>query len=231
MAIALVTGQHAQATSVTSAATIAVSFPVGTTAGNLITIAPSSDQTGTHATPTDDKSNTYAASAPSTDGGTTERVSGWYAKNCIAAAVSVTAHFTTAAANLGIEIAEFSGADTSAPLDKTGGLATSAATDAFSPSVTPTTNNQLIWGASKNDQDIPVAGTGYTLLDADGLVGIGHEYLIQGTAAAVTTEFSETFSGQWVVLIATYKAAAAGAAAKAVPLVAVLQAINRGATR
>lgn len=213
MAIALVTGQHAQAASVTSAATIAVSFPLATTAGTLLTVSASSNQAGTHATPTDDKSNSYAASAPPTDGGTTERVSGWYAKNSISGTVSVTAHFSPSAGLLGIEIAEWSGADTSAPLDKQGGLATGATTDAFSPSVTPTTDGQLIWGACMNDQDVPVAGTGYTLLDSTGTTGIGHEYKIQSTAAAVTTEFSEAFSGQWVVLIATYKAAGAAAAA------------------
>src|SRR6267378_166160 len=109
MPIVLVTGQHADANFSGSANSIAVSFPASTAGGHLITEVSLCNSAQTATTPTDDKSNTYAVSAPQTiETPGTQVITGYYAKNCVAATLTVTAHFSANTGFQGIQIAEWS---------------------------------------------------------------------------------------------------------------------------
>lgn len=208
MAIALVPGQHAQASFGGSASSISVSFPVATTAGNLICELSMANSAQNPTTPTDDKGNTYAVSAPQTVsilGG--QVVTGYYARNCIGGTVVVTANFSAPTSFQGIAISEYSGADpTSIVLDQSDGLYTAATTDALSPAKTPSMAGELIWGGCVNNIGASnVAGTVFTLLDTNAGSGHAHEYFVQGTPVAISTEFKAGSSGAWAVLIATFR--------------------------
>lgn len=208
MAIALVSGQHAQANFGGSASSISVSFPAGTTAGNLICELSLANSAQNPTTPTDDKSNTYAVSAPQTvsvAGG--QVVTGYYSRNCIGGTVVVTANFSAPTSFQGIAISEYSGADPStAVLDQSGGLYTASTADAFSPPKNPSVPGELIWGGCVNNIGASnTSGTIFTLLDTNAASGHAHEYAVQTAALTVSTEFKAASGGAWAVLIATFR--------------------------
>lgn len=209
MAIALVSGQHASASLATPASAIPVSFPAGTGVGNLIAVVAMCNSAQTALAPTDDKGNSYAASAPETTsvaGG--QNVSGWYAKNCAGGAVVVTAHFSASTSFCAVAVSEYSGVDPISPLDQVGGLYTPSTADALSPSRTPLVGGELIWGGCVNNIGASnTAGTPFTLLDTDAAAGHAHEYFVQGIGGALSAEFKAASAGAWAVLIATFRPA------------------------
>lgn len=209
MAILLVTGQHASLSRGTAGATISVSFPAPTTAGNLILVLAMCNSAQSALAPTDDKGNSYAASAPETTsvaGG--QKVSGWYARSGIGGVVSVTANFSASTSFCAIAISEYSGVDPLAPLDQVGGLYTPSTADALSPVVTPLRSDELIWGGCVNNIGVSnTAGTNFTLLDTDAASGHAHEYFVQGVGAAIAAEFKAASAGAWAVLVATFRPA------------------------
>lgn len=128
-----------------------------------------------------------------------------------------------------LSAAAFSGADTTAPLDQTNGNGGGTMTTGFQPgSVTPTTDNQLIftalsWGSSINVTSV----TGATQIDETDFAGGnnfggGDAYAIQTTATAVNPAWNwtgGTVSGNCSQ--ATFKAAAAGATQKLLAIIGV----------
>ena len=215
MAIALVTGQKAVAdTDLTTGTTLGVAFPGNTTTGNLIVV-----NTGNA-----DSTNTEAADAVACTGATfsinqvqqwsttpDQRVDGHYAKNITGAATpTVTATWAPDVGWRHIHISEWSGADTTAPLDKTGS-GTGTGTTYTTSSQTTTTDGQLIYVAEGNG-NAPTVGTApnFTQLSIGTNYGNYSEYLIQAAAGAIVGEVNGG-STDYVTIMMTFKAAAGAA--------------------
>ena len=150
------------ATPQTHSASVAVTYTVAQTAGNLNIVAVGwNDTTSTVTGVTDTRGNTYTlAIGPTT--GTGLRQSIYYAKNIAAGSNTVTVTFNQAAAFVDIRALEYSGLDTANPLDETAGAAGSGTT-ASSGAATTTAANELIFGAGMTASAFTKAGTGFTL--------------------------------------------------------------------
>jgi hypothetical protein len=222
MAIALVSGQKAMAdTDISTGTTLGVAFPGNTTTGNLLVV-----NTGN-----DDSDNTNAVDSVACTGATFsinqvsqwsttpyQRVDGHYAANITGAATpTVTATWSPARGWRHIHISEWSGVDTSTPLDKTGS-GTGTGTVYTTSSQTTTTNGQLIYVAEGNGSS-PTVGTSpnFTQLGIGVNYGNYSEYLIQSSAGAIIGEVNGA-SSDYVTIMMTFKAAAAAGVPFADPL-------------
>ena len=126
---------------------VSAAFPIAQTAADLNVVAIGwGDTTSTISTVTDTAGNTYvAAAAPTLGTGLTQAI--YYAKNIKASgANTVTVTFNTAPANPDIRIVEYSGLDTTNPVD---GAAGAAGTGTFldSGAVLPTATGDMVFGA------------------------------------------------------------------------------------
>jgi hypothetical protein len=196
--------QVKSATPQTASASVAVTYPVAQTLGNLNIVAVGwNDTTSTVAGITDTRGNTYTlAIGPTT--GTGLRQSIYYAKNIAAGANTVTVTFSKAAAFVDFRVLEYSGLDTANPLDKTAG-AVSSGTTASSGAVTTTAANELIFGAGMTIAKFTGAGSGFvsriiTSPDAD----IAEDRTVTATGSYSATAPNST--SNWIMQVATFKA-------------------------
>ena len=90
------------------------------------------------------------------------RQSIYYARNIAAGSNTVTVTFNQAATFVDVRILEYSGLDTSNPLDVTAGAIGNSAT-ASSGNALTTKTNELIFGAGMTSRHYTTAGTGYCL--------------------------------------------------------------------
>ena len=105
----------------TASASVPVAYPVAQTAGNLNIVAVGwNDTTSTVSSVTDTRGNTYTQAGTTTTG-TGMRQAIYYAKNIAAGSNTVTVAFNQAAAFVDVRILEYSGLDTTSPLDVTAG--------------------------------------------------------------------------------------------------------------
>jgi hypothetical protein len=216
MAIAFIqsAANGANALTTTITATLA-----NTTTGNLLVAAVSWDPNARTCT-VSDGTNSFTSVEVQFNDSNNQVYQLFYAKNITGLTTpTVTASFSGNTDFRRIVVMEFSGADTSSPLDKFthGEDATRAPTSA---SMTTTTDGQLIFGAIMNDggdaTEVFSAGAGYNE-PASGSTGsaanneIMGEYQIQSSAGAITVVWSRSnVSGTphngWVC--GTFKAAA-----------------------
>ncbi len=134
------------ATPQSASASVPVTFGVAQTAGNLnIVVVGWNDTTSTVSSVSDSRGNTYTQ-AGTTVTGTTLRQAIYYAKSIAAGSNTVTVAFSQAAAFPDVRILEYSGLDTSSPLDVTAGAAGSG-TSMSSGAATTTSAKELIFGA------------------------------------------------------------------------------------
>ena len=140
---------------------VAVSYPLAQTAGNLNIVAVGwNDTTSTVNSVKDSRGNSYAlAIGPTT--GTGLRQSIYYARNIAGGNNTVTATFNRAAAFVDVRVLEYSGLDTSSPLDVTA-EGTGRGTSPRSASATTSAANELIFGAGMTDAQFTGAGSGFT---------------------------------------------------------------------
>ena len=161
--ISFVQGNYADPQS--SQTSVSVPFTAAQTAGNLNLVVISwKDSTATVRQITDSKGNTYTRAVGPTiiSGAASQSI--YYAKSIVSATAggnSVTVAFSTSAKNPDIRILEYSGADTTSPIDVTHANSGNGRT-ASSGSATTTNATDLIVGA-----DIALAitngpGTGFT---------------------------------------------------------------------
>ena len=193
------------ATPQTNSASVAVTYPVAQTLGNLNIVAVGwNDTTSTVTGVTDSQNNTYVlAIGPTT--GTGLRQSIYYAKNIAAGTNTVTVTFSQAAVFVDVRVLEYSGLDTANPLDKTAGAAGSGTT-ASSGAVTTTAANELIFGAGMTISKFTGAGSGFisriiTSPDAD----IAEDRTVTATGSYSAT--APNSSSNWVMQIATFQQA------------------------
>lgn len=194
-----------------------------TTAGNLI-VACSwwSNSSRTFTSVTDSKSNTYAA-AGNTAGSTTqvERID--FAKNATGAVTTVTLNLS-GGANVAIVVYEISGADTVSPLD-VAPVANSASATTLADAITTTNANDIIISAFCNgDTSADTAHDAGMTVDKDlnatagGRFGSG-SHIVAATQSALDVGWTTAGAATaWAIVAASFKAAAAGGAAKACTL-------------
>ena len=109
----------------------------------------------------DSRGNSYVQ-AGTTIAGTGLQQAIYYAKNIAAGSNTVTVSFNQAAAYVDVRLLEYSGLDTTNPLDATAGAAgTSNSSD--SGAATTTSANELIFGAGTTGGSFNAAGTGFTV--------------------------------------------------------------------
>jgi hypothetical protein len=196
--------QVKSATPQTASTSVAVTYPIAQTLGNLnIVVVGWNDTTSSVTGITDTRGNTYTlAIGPTT--GTGLRQSIYYAKAIAAGSNTVTVTFNKAAAFVDVRVLEYSGLDTAIPLDKAAGAAGSGTT-ASSGAVTTTAANELIFGAGMTIARFTAAGSGFisriiTSPDAD----IAEDRTVAATGSYSATAPNST--SNWVMQVATFMA-------------------------
>jgi hypothetical protein len=224
MAIALV---QSKLGSTTTTGANAVTFTSTPTAGNLIVVCVTYFGGGSDyfSSIADNKSNTYTQVGSTLHANATSdycRV--YYAKNITSSATfTITVNFTGSpgSGDTMVAIHEYSGADTTAPLDSVNPGATGSGTAVSPGAVTPTVNGCLIFSGGCDDSGAnatPTANTGggYTLRqhqdDASSHERIYTEDFVQTTAASTTASFTIGASSHWAVQAAVFKPSGAAAA-------------------
>jgi hypothetical protein len=184
--------------------TVAVSYTVAETAGDLnLVVVGWGDTTSTISAVSDSKANAYTLAVGPTSGSGL-RQSIYYAKNIAGGSTTVTVTFNQAAAYPDVRILEYRGLDPSAPLDVAVGAA-GTGTTANSGPVTTTAASELIFGAGTSGTRFTAAGTGFTsrMINLYGNIAEDKTVNATGSYNATATESS----GIWVMQMATFKAA------------------------
>jgi Glycosyl hydrolases family 16/IPT/TIG domain len=183
---------------------LSVSYPLTETAGDLnVVVVGWGDVTSLVSMVTDSNGNIYSqAGGTATGSGLRQAI--FYAKGIAAGSNTVTVTFNQAAAYPDMRIMEYSGLDTSNPLDVTAaGVGTG--TTASSAAAT-TAANELIIGAGNNGDGFSGAGTGFTLRMIDYYGNLGEDEIVSSTGSySVSAPLKKSTS--WVMQMATFKAA------------------------
>jgi hypothetical protein len=222
VAIALVQSKSTKLTG--SGTTIALAFTSNVTAGNLTVVGVSWGAAGgvieALSSVADGLSNTYTriTNCDVVDSTNDQQHTIIYAKNIAGGACTITVTFTASRSNRGITIAEYSGADTSAPLDQSvsnfqtsPGTGTDAVT---STTKTTTANGELIAGiytdSTSGAGTTVSAGTGFTKQEdtggTAGAIQIVYEDQIQSSSGSIAATFTETANHRALSAMATFKA-------------------------
>jgi len=197
-----------------SLATLSATFAAAQTAGdlNVVAIGWGSSTVGISSV-TDSKGNTYTlAVGPTTMSGLAATTTIYYAKNIAAAAAganTVTVTFNSAVPFPDIRMAEYSGINTTSPLDVTA-AASGTSTLSDSGSATTTNANDLLVGSNWFVLGTTSVGTGYTQREISGWDGDILEDRIVSSVGAYNATAPITTSSQWLMQMAAFKAASAG---------------------
>ena len=187
----------------TASASVAVTYTVAQTAGNLNVVAVMwGDTTSTVSSVTDSKGNIYAlAVGPTKASGLTSAT--YYAKNIASGSNTVTVKFNQTASYPNVNVLEYSGLDTANPLDVRA-AATGSGTTANSGSATTTSVNELIVGAGNPTSVFRSPGSGFTSRVINAFGGISEDKVVSSTGSYNAT--AALSSGTWVMQMATFRA-------------------------
>jgi hypothetical protein len=189
-----------------SSGTNAIAFNSANTAHNLIVAYVVWGNTSISGV-SDTNNGSYAAiGSPVSWNGGAQNAQIFYMKNIAGGANTVTATFG-ASTNSDLYIFEYQGLDQTSPLDQnTSGSGTGTALS--SGAVTTTVDSELIFGGGMSTFAGASAGSGFTsrLTDFNGIT----EDLVTTGAGSNTATASTSTSGNWVMNIATFKAAGSG---------------------
>jgi len=185
-----------------SNSSVAVSYLNPQTAGNLnIVVVGWGDTTSSISSITDTQGNTYTpAVGPTSTTGLQQSI--YYAKNTIGGSNKVTVTFNQAAAYPDVRVLEYSGADTTNPLDVTA-AGTGAGTAANSGSATTASSNELIFGAGTTGTAFSAAGSGFTSRMINIYGNIAEDKLVTSSGSYNAT--ATTSSSNWVMQMATFR--------------------------
>jgi hypothetical protein len=192
----------------TSASSLAVAYSGTQTAGNLNVVAVGwNDTTSTVSSITDSKGNTYTRAVGPT-AGTALTQSIYYAKNIAAGSNTVTVTFSKTAAYPDVRVLEYSGADTTNPLDVTAGASGSGLTG-NSGTATTTSANDLVFGAGMTFDIYNAPGNGFTNRVITNFGDIAEDKVVSATGSYSATAPMRA-SGPWVMQMATFRASGQG---------------------
>lgn len=209
-----------------SSGTIACTWTSNTTSAHLIVVSVAWYDNTSTATVADSQSNTYTAiGSPVTGPGGTARLQLFYSKNIAGGTTpTITATFSGTPGAQHIMFTEYSGVDTSAPLDQSGTntLNGSGTISIPSSAVTTTTDGQLIVAVVAQEGGgnacLDYTGAGYVerdcrILPSQGAYPHEIEDKIQTTAGAIQPIFGQTNglpTGTFMGAMATFKASGGG---------------------
>ena len=211
-AIIYVQGSYSTSSGSTSSNIASASYPSAQATGDLnVVIVAWGDSTSAVQSVIDSKGNTYVAAVGPT------RVSGngsqsiYYAKNITSASANdniVTVTFNTTVQYVDLRVAEYSGVDTSNPLDVAVG-ASGTGTAQNSGSVTTTTANDVLVAGNYLGDSTTAVGAGYTQRINTNYSEIVEDEIVSaiGSYNATSTQGS---SNWWVIQLAAFRAASSG---------------------
>jgi hypothetical protein len=183
---------------------VAVAYPLAQTAGNLnIVVVGWNDTTSTLTSLMDSRGNTYAQ-AGTTITGPGIRQAIFYAKNIAAGSNTVTATFNQAAAYVDVRVLEYSGLDTTSPLDVAAG-ASGTNSSPSSGAATTTSANELIFGAGTTGGSFSGPGTALASRIITQDRDIAEDRLVTSTGS-YSASAALNYSATWVMQMATFKA-------------------------
>ena len=198
--------QVKSATPQTPSGSVAVTYPLAQTAGNLnVVVVGWNDTTSTVSMVSDSQGNNYVLAIGPTSG-TGLRQSIYYAAGIKAGSNTVTVRFSQAAVYVDVRVLEYSGVDPANPLDVKAGAAGSG-TSASSGAATTTSANDLIFGAGMTIARFTAAGAGFvsriiTSPDAD----IAEDKTVSSTGSYSAT--APNSSSNWVMQMVAFRASA-----------------------
>ena len=196
-----------------TASSMSLAFSSAQAAGDLnVVIVAWGDSTSTVASVVDSKGNTYAAAGAITASSGNESEQIFYAKNVVAASAganTVTVTFSNSVIQAELRMAEYSGIDTTSPLDGFSGAVGTGLTQ-NSGSLTTTNANDLLVAGNGLASVTTAAGTGYTLRMTTGEGEILEDEAVT-TAGSYSASSTQQTSGYWLIQVAAFKAAAAAA--------------------
>jgi hypothetical protein len=182
-------------------------MPNAATTGNLILVFAHWDNQAATATVSDQLKNTYVPIFPPTNAGSSARFQVWYAKNVTGGAqlaVTITFSQTTASFSV-INAIEYSGIDTTNPLDGTNS-ATGAGLYQNSGSITvPNANSEIVIGMFGYDGYALTykAGYGYTIRSYEAsTISEDQPAVVAGTYSATA---SSNKSANWAAFVMAFK--------------------------
>jgi hypothetical protein len=174
----------------------------------------------TIATVTDNAGNAYAEANSTTSvlsGGTSSRsvdagsgsvVDIWYARNSVAGATSLTITPSATISNAGAVIWEFSGVDTTAPLDQVAVLNSQAASASpTGASVTTALANEVVISLAAVSGSISGLSGGTAFTNDSALKSNGWAHLITTSPGTFAPQWSQSPSGTFASSTVTFKAA------------------------
>lgn len=164
---------------------------------------------------TDTASNTYTQAIRDRQSAESTSLDIWYAQNVTGNASNViTANFSGSAGYAFMYAAQYSGAATASALDQTSTGYTTGTSVASSAFTTTQADEVLTAIGYYSSADTPTAGSGYTMV-SDAALRCLYEYqIVSSIQSSVTAGYSTTGSNSKMVVVATFKAVAAAAAAK-----------------
>ncbi len=189
---------------------VAVAYPDVQTAGNLNIVAVGwGDNVSAISSVTDARGNTYSlAVGPTSNTGLQQAI--YYAKNIASGSNTVTVKFNQAAVYPDVRILEYSGLNSTSPLDVTA-AATGSGTTASSSSATTTSANELIFDAGTTTGiTFTASGSGFTtrLVDIYGNMAEDKTVSSTGSYAATATITGAYNSSYWIMQMVAFKLAA-----------------------
>jgi hypothetical protein len=182
---------------------VSVAYSNAQTAGNLNIVAVGwGDTTSAISSVTDTKGNTYTrAVGPTSNTGLRQSI--YYAKNIAGGSNTVTVKFNQSAAYPDVRILEYSGLNTTSPLDVTAAAAGNG-TSASSGSATTTSANELIFGAgSTTGTAFTAPGLGFNTRIINIYGNLAEDEMGSGAGSYAATATNS--GGYWVMQMATFK--------------------------
>jgi hypothetical protein len=203
--ITLVQSAATQGSAVTS---VSAQFPSANAAGNLIIAFVRMSSTSQTVTVTDTAGNTYTDAVSQVQTVDGHQVHIFYAKNINGGANVVTASFSATNNHPWIALYEYSGLNTTAPLDQTANAQGSSSSASSGATAVTTSSNELVFAAT----GLPAsytgsvsAGTGYALMQQDtGTSPAANEAATTSSTGSVAGVFSLGSASNWTAVVATF---------------------------
>jgi len=202
-----------------SNSSVAVSYLNPQSPGNLNIVAVGwGDTTSSISSITDTQGNTYIpAVGPTSTTGLQQSI--YYAKNIIGGSNKVTVTFSQAASYPDVRVLEYSGADTTNPLDVTA-AGTGTGTAANSGFATTTSSNELIFGSGTTGNAFSAAGSGFTSRMINIYGNIAEDKIVTSSGSYNAT--ATTSSSNWVMQMATFRSSGSSSPPNPAPTVTAI---------
>jgi len=194
----------------TATSSLSVGFPSNNLPGDLIIASVRMSTAYQTVSVTDSLGNTYVDAVSQSQNSDGHQVHIFYAKNTAGGANTVTASFSGTNNHPWIAVYEYSGADTSNPVDQIGKAQGSGSSPSVSSSGPTSSDRQLVFaamGLPASYQGTASAGAGYSMmLQGANTSRAASETANLSAAQAVTSGFTLTSPASWSAVVATFKA-------------------------